>query len=336
MRVSVLPGLKVDLRPGLFALCLVPIASPLVVALCVPAFVIVGWILYPLYLSFAVRGAPEAAVESFFVNETGAKKPFPSLQRDEGSVTLSVVVPAYNEQSRLPRMLDETIGYLERRRSRDAAFSWEVVVVDDGSKDQTMETALAYTKKYGSACVRVLQLAKNHGKGGAVMKGMLRARGDLLLMADADGATRIGDVERLEEAMAALLQTSRGGFVVGSRFHMAHDDAARRTGVRGFVSMVFGIVVAFLVPGGVRDTQCGFKLMSRTAAREIIPRQKIWGWEFDCELIYLCVNVCKMPVAEVAVHWVDVAGSKLSVVSATLEIVRDLVLMRVLYGLGVW
>ena len=99
-----------------------------------------------------------------------AIKAFPSLD-DPGSVDLSVIVPAYNETLRLPKMLDECLEFLKKRSS-----TYEVIIVDDGSKDGTTDTALEYVDKYGSDIVRVLTLAKNRGKGGAVRMGMLRAR----------------------------------------------------------------------------------------------------------------------------------------------------------------
>ena len=99
-----------------------------------------------------------------------AVEQFPSLD-DPGSVDLSVIVPAYNEQLRLPKMLDECLEFLNKRKT-----SYEVIIVDDGSRDATTETALGYVDKHGSDKVRVLTLAKNRGKGGAVRMGMLRAR----------------------------------------------------------------------------------------------------------------------------------------------------------------
>ena len=99
-----------------------------------------------------------------------ALQDFPSLD-EPGSVDLSVIVPAYNETLRLPRMLDECLEFLSKRSS-----SYEVIIVDDGSKDATTATALEYVERHGSDIVRVLTLAKNRGKGGAVRMGMLRAR----------------------------------------------------------------------------------------------------------------------------------------------------------------
>jgi dolichyl-phosphate beta-glucosyltransferase len=282
---------------------------------------------------------PEAVVEAFFEDGSGdpnRRQPFPSLiTMEKGDISLSIIVPAYKEEKRLPKMLDETIQYLSIRERRNASFTWEIIVVDDGSPDNTYKVALQYTAKEGPNKIRVLKLAKNHGKGGAIKKGMLRARGKLLLMADADGATRISDVERLEEAIQRYHDGQ--GLVFGSRSHMIEDDEKRRTGVRGFVSRVFHeVIVSILVPGHVRDTQCGFKLFSRGAARSIFPLQKFYGWAFDCELLFLARVKYSYPVSEVAVEWRDVEGSKLIVTDASLEMVRDITLMNIVYRLGIW
>jgi len=293
------------------------------------------WFATPVTAHWRHAREPEPTVESYFVDERGVKRPFPSLAADPASVALSVVVPAFNEERRLPRTLEETVAALEKRRERDAGATWEVIVVDDGSRDGTADVARAFTERHSAERVRLLRLARNHGKGGAVMKGVLRARGERVLMMDADGATRFSDLAALEASLADLARAHPdGGVVCGSRYHMQLADAAlKRDPLRGFVSFVFHVLNSVLVPGGVRDTQCGFKLFSRAAARRIFPRQKMWGWSFDCELLFLARD---LPVAEVAVQWTDVPGSTLSVVTASLEMTRDLLLLRAMYGSGLW
>ncbi len=118
---------------------------------------------------------------------SGRTLPFPSLLLDEATLDLSVVVPAYNEERRLSPMLDEALAHLTR-----TTLSWEIIVVDDGSRDGTGQLVLdAYTRVLGTERVRLLKLRQNRGKGGAVRRGMMQARGRMLLMADADGATKV-------------------------------------------------------------------------------------------------------------------------------------------------
>lgn len=175
-----------------------------------PVLVIVGCVLYflaaPLITAWRARASPQFAVETYFQDpqENYAKKLFPSIF-DPPSLFITLVVPAYNEELRLAPMMDETMRYLRGRQQQDERFTYEVIIVDDGSTDQTVRVAHGYSRKYGADVVRLLQLQRNHGKGGAVRKGMLRGRGRYLLMVDADGATRINDLEVCMYVIAALL-----------------------------------------------------------------------------------------------------------------------------------
>lgn len=133
-------------------------------------------------------------------SQAGMLLKFPSID-EQPSVELSVIVPAYNEESRLPSMMDECLDYLESRAKNDPKFTYEVIVVSDGSSDDTGKVALSYSKKYSTERVRLLKLERNRGKGGAVRIGSLSARGKFILFADADGATRFSDVEKLQSAV---------------------------------------------------------------------------------------------------------------------------------------
>ncbi|XVE99562.1 hypothetical protein REPUB_Repub03eG0209700 [Reevesia pubescens] len=123
---------------------------------------------------------------------------------DPAEKYLSLVIPAFNEELRLPGALDETLNYLQRRAAKDKSFSYEVLIVDDGSRDGTKRVAFDFVKKYGVDNVRAILLGKNHGKGEAIRKGMLHSRGELLLMLDADGATKVSDLEKLENQIIAV------------------------------------------------------------------------------------------------------------------------------------
>ena len=193
------------------------------------------------------------------------------------------------------------------------------------------------------------------GKGGAVRQGALRARGEMVLMADADGATRFGDgLERLYTGMDSLrrLQSSKSlhtttplhtsssapptpafmGIVVGSRAHM-HEN---RASFRQVLTLGFHFCVSVLVPiGEVIDTQCGFKLFSRRAAQVVFPRQHLERWAFDCELLFLAREL-GIPVKEEAVQWSEVADTKLNFMLDSPKMLMDLVKMRAMYLLGFW
>eukprot|EP00163_Fabomonas_tropica_P026603 TRINITY_DN494_c0_g1_i5.p1 TRINITY_DN494_c0_g1~~TRINITY_DN494_c0_g1_i5.p1 ORF type:complete len:230 (-),score=45.17 TRINITY_DN494_c0_g1_i5:110-799(-) len=159
----------------------------------------VWWMIQPYFIH--KRLAAEGEIERVYDDPVDhVRKRFPHLD-DPHSLYISLVVPAYNEEERMSVMLDETLEYLHSRKAKDPEFTFEIIIVDDGSKDRTVEIARSYVERYTSDTVRLLILPKNRGKGGAVREGFLCARGSLILMVDADGATRISDLERLENGM---------------------------------------------------------------------------------------------------------------------------------------
>lgn len=296
---------------------------------------------------------PHPASETSFINPADplTRIPFPTLDRNP-TIDLSVIVPAYNEEQRLPIMLEETLPYLEKRRNSTKPFSYELIIVDDGSRDRTADVALEFVAKYSTEHVRVLRLIKNAGKGGAVRRGMLSARGRHLLMADADAATIFDDLEQLERAVEGGADVA-----IGSRAHLrdAKPQSSRKTTtspapkssldsregkgrdpLRSFVSFVFNLLVIYIAGVvGLRDTQCGFKLYSRKAARVAFEGQHLDRWAFDIENLYRVQKV-GMKVVEVPVRWTEVPGSKLSVVKATINMAWDMLRMRYHYVSGAW
>ncbi|TNN23360.1 Dolichyl-phosphate beta-glucosyltransferase [Liparis tanakae] len=129
-------------------------------------------------------------------------------------------------------MLDEATQYLENRQKQQPSFTYEVIVVDDGSKDKTTEVASQYSKKYGADKVRILTLVENRGKGGAVRMGTLSSRGKFILMADADGATKFCDIEKVEAGLHALNPKPENMAIsCGSRAHLETDSVAEVTSV---------------------------------------------------------------------------------------------------------
>jgi len=229
------------------------------------------------------------------------------------------------------------MAYLESRARKDRSFTYEVIIVDDGSRDNTAKVGLAYSKKFTTNKVRVLILHENHGKGGAVRKGMMRARGKRILMVDADGATKISDLERLEAEAAKLegKRSERFSMVVGSRHHMMLEAVAERTAVRNLLMHGFHFYVSIMCAPGINDTQCGFKLFSRHAAQKVFPSQHIERWAFDVELLYLA-NKQGIPTREVAVNWQEIDGSKVNLFSSIPQMARDIFSIRLCYMLGIW
>ncbi|CAM6129726.1 unnamed protein product [Calypogeia fissa] len=262
---------------------------------------------------------------------------------------ISLIMPAYNEEARLPGTLDETLSYLQDRARQDKTFTYEIIVVDDGSTDDTVKVAFEYVKRVTLDVLRVIKLGSNHGKGAAVRKGMLCSRGQLLLMLDADGATKITDLEKLESEMKRMMisrnsstttafSPERMGQVpvtaFGSRAYLEKQALATRKWYRNVLMKGFHLFVLLVAGPGVKDTQCGFKLFTRSAARQLFLNLRLERFSFDVELVYLCKRL-HIPILEVAVTWTEIPGSKVRPLSMV-HMALELVLLRLGYGLQFW
>ena len=214
----------------------------------------------------------------------------------------SVVIPAFNEAARLPRYLDEVMSYLGTRGE-----PWEVIVVDDGSTDATPEEVRAASAR--SSHVKLLQQRVNSGKGAAVCAGMLAARGAYRLFADADGATPIAELKRLEGALSAGADVA-----IGSRAIAAAGVVVRARPHRVLAGRVFNALVERLGLAGIHDSQCGFKAFTAAAADDLFPRLTTAGFGFDVELL-MRARARGWRVAEVPVSWEDQPASKVGVLT---------------------
>ena len=231
------------------------------------------------------------------------------------SLGWSVVIPAYNEAARLPAYLKEIQAYFE---GRDEPY--EVIVVDDGSQDGTAERVREIAA--GRPGVTVHALDRNRGKGHAVRAGMARAGGRLRLMADADGATPIAEVARLEAAIAA-----GADLAVGSRV-LPDPSVTRQVRLhRKLSGHVFNFLVRRLGVASVVDTQCGFKLFRGPAAEALFPHITTDGFGFDVELLMLAERL-GLRVAEVPVNWADQPGSKVGVLREGPRMVYEVLAAR--------
>ena len=222
----------------------------------------------------------------------------------------SVVIPAYNEALRLPAYLSEVVAYFDGR-----AEPYEVIVVDDGSADETAARVLEAQAIHQG--VTLHRLAENHGKGFAVRAGMRAARGALRLMADADGATPIAEVKRLEAVIQAGADVA-----VGSR--ALPDPSVRREVLlhRKLSGEIFNFFARRMGVGDVTDTQCGFKLFRGAAALQTA------GFGFDVELLLLARRR-GYRVAEVAINWADQPGSKVEVLRDGPRMLAQIVRARI-------
>jgi dolichyl-phosphate beta-glucosyltransferase len=254
-----------------------------------------------------------------------------SLPKNRHSVRLSVVVPAYNETERLPAMMNEAIAYLNDRRNQEPKFSWEIIVVDDHSSDSTFDLATSFNTE--ATPVYAIRLKRNAGKGGAVRMGVLNSVGDTVLMADADGATKFSDIENLEREYDP---TTGVEVVFGSR-HKLETSAAvqKRHPLRNLLMYGFHMAVVLIIGTHIKDTQCGFKLFSNRAGKLLFRSLHLQRWAFDTEIVLLC-RLLNFKVAEIDVTWTEIEGSKLNPALAAIQMLRDMILLRLLYTLNVW
>ncbi|KAJ2627401.1 dolichyl-phosphate beta-glucosyltransferase, partial [Coemansia sp. RSA 1290] len=249
---------------------------------------------------------------------------------DDASVDLSIVVPAYNEEARLPVLLEDIRKYINSRRQQEPHFKYELLVMDDGSKDKTLTVAIEYAKKHKIRELKAVRHIRNRGKGGAVTQGVMCSLGRYILFCDADGATQFSDIDKL------LSKAEHGAIAIGSRSNQAlTGTVVERSHIRAFLQWGFHTYVTMLGVHGIRDTQCGFKLFSREAARRVFPNMHVERFIFDVEILLLA-KYQNIPVVEVPVNWHEVAGSKMSIVRDSIQMALDLLAVRLNYLLGNW
>ena len=267
---------------------------------------------------------------------------------DNEPIDISLIIPAYNEEIRLPIMLRKTIPFLEKWCEEDK-LKYEIIVVDDGSRDATVNVVLTQAQELSSKeDLKVLKLAENRGKGGAVKQGVKAARGNYILMVDGDGATDITalprlyrELRRIEVINSAISgNTEPLGIAIGSRAHLEEKSVSTRAFYRTVLMRGFHLLVMLLCTQNVRDTQCGFKLFTKQTAKMLFDILHLEGWAFDIELIFVGEQL-GIPMREVAVSWEEVDGSKLiqskaDVIITSLTMARDMLTVRLAYLFGLW
>lgn len=355
------------------------------------------------------KPAPPTEKSLYYLSAQSTKPPgrkLTSIRKSGPTVEISVVIPAYNEESRLKNGLNEALDWLEDKRSNyerranirtdnkkssihdggvqvpqvgeddnsDLGIkSYEVLIVDDGSSDRTIDTALELaiqhsqrTNNHPDAVIRVISLGKNRGKGGAVRHGILHSRGEMILFADADGATKFSDLSKLIKSLKEIRTQRRStssslttatsdstikqkimadreagefyGIAIGSRAHLVSSPTVvSRSKFRNFLMKAFHLYLILLGLKDIRDTQCGFKLMTRATAIEVFEGLHVERWIFDVELLLRAQLIePKIPIVEVPIEWEEVSGSKLSIFRDSIVMAMELFLIRINYFLGIW
>ena len=211
----------------------------------------------------------------------------------------SIIIPAYNEGARLGATLDRVLKYT-------SAQGWdaEVIVVNDGSRDQTPDIVRSYAQRYSA--LRLLDNPGNRGKGYSVRNGMLHATGEIQLFSDADLASPIEEANHLFAAIE-----SGADVAIGSRWLRPELQTKRQSPLRQFYGRIFNLALRLLLGLHFKDTQCGFKAFKRPAALAIFPLQKIERWGFDPEILFLARKL-GFKVKEVPVLWGHSGGTRIN------------------------
>ncbi|KAI1876986.1 uncharacterized protein JN550_001058 [Neoarthrinium moseri] len=324
----------------------------------------------------AERHASETRTNNdVYIPDTGAIEP--------ASLRLSVVIPAYNEEERILPALEEAVKYLDAKFGRDPKpavtaekitspttshrkirnspsvdlAGYEIIIVNDGSRDKTEQVVLNFAAKNGlHDILRFVSLERNRGKGGAVTHGLRHVRGEYVIFADADGASKFSDLGKLIEGCDDVKDAGDRGVAIGSRGHLVGSEAVvKRSALRNFLMRGFHLVLMILTPPAtsrIRDTQCGFKLFSRAALPHIVPYMHAEGWIFDIEMLMLAESAPAVPVrgsdgavigsspgikvAEVPIDWHEVDGSKLNVIQDSIRMALGLAVLRASWMFGVY
>jgi dolichyl-phosphate beta-glucosyltransferase len=228
---------------------------------------------------------------------------------------LSVVIPAYNEEKRIEKTLLAVNEYLSKQ-----AYGYEILVVNDGSKDKTAETVLRLASQIPN--LKLLNYSENRGKGYVVRQGMLQASGDYRLFMDADNSTTVEQVE-------GFLPFFKEGYeiVIGSRRIKDAVIAVKQPWTRDFLGGVFRLVVHILVPLRVTDSQAGFKVFSAKAVQAIMSKQTIFGGSFDVEVIAIARKM-GFKIKEVPIRWVDSPDSRFGGLKSKIKMLLEILKIR--------
>lgn len=228
---------------------------------------------------------------------------------------LSVVVPAYNEEQRLPRTLARLHEYYEAQD-----YSYDVTVVSDGSKDRTAQIVTEFAKEHPA--FRLIDYTPNRGKGYAVRTGILAAEGDLILFCDADLATPQEETEKLLPHMEA-----GADIAIGSRPLRESQLDKHQPLYREMFGRLSNKLIQVLAVRGIKDTQCGFKMFKKQVGHEIFKRCKLNEFGFDFESLMIAKDM-NFRIDEVPIRWLDQEGSKVVLMRDGPRALRDLVKIR--------
>ncbi len=234
---------------------------------------------------------------------------------------VSVVIPVFNEASTIA----DTIGRIEAFMTLKG-WRWEIIVVNDGSSDDTESVVRSMAGARATGSVILISYRKNEGKGYACRRGILAAEGKRILLTDADLSSPIKEADKLIASLDAGADVA-----IGSRALRSEGCDVRQTFKRRVSGRIFNFFVRALVLKGIRDTQCGFKCFSHDVAKKLFWLQRLRGFSFDVEILYLASRM-GLRIAEVPVMWEQGPRSKVSLIKDPLRMLGDVMRIRRLHG----
>jgi glycosyltransferase involved in cell wall biosynthesis len=232
------------------------------------------------------------------------------------SASYSIILPAFNESSRIGPSLEKALAFVRKQ-----GWKAEIIVVDDGSSDDTAEVVRSFMRSAPE--LRLLENPGNRGKGYSVRNGMLNARGEILLFSDADFSSPVYEAVKLVNAIE-----QGADLAFGSRWLLAETQTRRQSLLRQFVGRAYNAILRVVLGLNYKDTQCGFKAFTRHAAELIFTRQQIERWGFDPELLYIARKF-GLKMTEVAVEWAHDDRSKINPITDGVKMFWELLRIRI-------
>lgn len=235
--------------------------------------------------------------------------------KKNNNIDLSIVIPVYNEERRLPSNLTKIIKFLRKKKNNS-----EIILVDDGSSDKTWDILKTYQKKYNN--IKIYQHEINKGKGAAVKTGMINSIGKLVLMTDCDLSTPIEEMENL------FKYADKYHIVIGSRRLNEKKLGKMPAKYRTFLGTIYYEILRFILLPSVKDTNCGFKLFSRKVIKPVFKRQQIERWGYDAEVLFIA-NKLGFSIKEISVRWTHYTGSKVKLTDAVIQTFLELLRIKI-------
>lgn len=225
----------------------------------------------------------------------------------------TLLIPAYNEEEIIGDTLTESIAYLKKQK-----YLWEILVVDDGSKDKTAKIV----KKFSVRGVRLIKLTKNTGKGGALKEGVLNSRGDFIIFMDADLSVPIENIAKFLKKL-----NENRGVVIGSRRVIGSSIKVHQPLIRESMGRVYTFLTRLVTGVNLADFTCGFKGFEGKAGKEIFKRSVINRWSYDAEIMFLAHKL-HIKIEEIPVEWINRVDSRVRLGSDVFTSFRDLLMIR--------